>query len=253
MALLSPASDSLSSLDSKLRHSAYAHLRVARAQCVYGFYFRTSGDALLPLSLTTLLCVMLSPSSDHHITPQIYISYEICGARRCSIPFTPSGRVGTGGMYEPNQFVMNCGVVDPSAGPIRFLLLLLVTSTTATPSTFSCATLTTRPLSLTTLLCVMLSPSSDHHITPQIYISYEICGARRCSIPFTPSGRVILHPPFLSNSDLLKIGPRNNMMNWSYDVIAGPIPTTFYWHSFHPLLIRYPRWTRNCVTRLTLI
>ena len=27
---------------------------------------------------------------------------------------------GTGGMYEPNQFVMNCGVVDPSAGPIRF-------------------------------------------------------------------------------------------------------------------------------------
>ena len=23
-------------------------------------------------------------------------------------------------MYEPNQFVMNCGVVDPSAGPIRF-------------------------------------------------------------------------------------------------------------------------------------
>ena len=36
-ALLSPASESLSSLDSKLRHSAYAHLRVARAQCVYGF------------------------------------------------------------------------------------------------------------------------------------------------------------------------------------------------------------------------
>ena len=23
-------------------------------------------------------------------------------------------------MYEPNQFVMNCGVVDPDAGPIRF-------------------------------------------------------------------------------------------------------------------------------------
>ena len=71
--LLSPASDSLSSLDSKLRHSAYAHLRVARAQCVYGFYF-------LGFAAT------LSPSSDLHITPQIYISYEICGARRCSIP-----------------------------------------------------------------------------------------------------------------------------------------------------------------------
>ena len=23
-------------------------------------------------------------------------------------------------MYEPNQYVMNCGVVDPTAGPIRF-------------------------------------------------------------------------------------------------------------------------------------
>ena len=27
---------------------------------------------------------------------------------------------GTTGMYEPNQFVMNCGCIDPSAGPIRF-------------------------------------------------------------------------------------------------------------------------------------
>ena len=26
---------------------------------------------------------------------------------------------GTTGMYEPNQFVMNCGVVDFSAGPVR--------------------------------------------------------------------------------------------------------------------------------------
>ena len=24
------------------------------------------------------------------------------------------------GMYEPNQFVMNCGIADPTAGPIRF-------------------------------------------------------------------------------------------------------------------------------------
>ena len=23
-------------------------------------------------------------------------------------------------MYEPNQYVMNCGIVDPDAGPIRF-------------------------------------------------------------------------------------------------------------------------------------
>ena len=132
---LSPASDSLSSLDSKLRHSAYAHLRVARAQCVYGFIFsRIFGHVWMPyyrrraykrsrgsrdkysvhqkafsftagaspttatlssFSSVTLLqatwtsvapAATLSPSSDHHITPQIYISYEICGARRCSIP-----------------------------------------------------------------------------------------------------------------------------------------------------------------------
>ena len=30
-----------------------------------------------------------------------------------------NGRSNSGSMYEPNQFVMNCGVVDPSAGPIR--------------------------------------------------------------------------------------------------------------------------------------
>ena len=107
---------------------------------------------------------------------------------------------GTGGMYEPNQFVMNCGVVDPSAGPIRFSSLLLVTSTTATPSTFSCATLTTRPLSLTTLLCVMLSPSSDHHITPQISIASKFVGPVDVRSPNTPSGRVILSPPFLIES-----------------------------------------------------
>ena len=27
---------------------------------------------------------------------------------------------GTTGMYEPNQFVMNCGVADFSSGPVRF-------------------------------------------------------------------------------------------------------------------------------------
>ena len=28
-------------------------------------------------------------------------------------------RGNSGSMYEPNQFVMNCGVIDPTAGPIR--------------------------------------------------------------------------------------------------------------------------------------
>ena len=91
------------------------------------------------------------------------------------------------GMYEPNQFVMNCGIVSSGAGPIRFSspvarnlndgdgIYMLIRALQAA-------------LTSTIVLCVMLSPSSDHHITPQIYISYEICGARRCSIPNTPSG-----------------------------------------------------------------
>jgi len=33
-------------------------------------------------------------------------------------PIVYSEVPGTG-FYEPNQFVMNCGVVDPSAGPVR--------------------------------------------------------------------------------------------------------------------------------------
>ena len=35
--------------------------------------------------------------------------------------FSITGNVRTtGSMYEPNQFIMNCGVIDPTAGPIRF-------------------------------------------------------------------------------------------------------------------------------------
>lgn len=33
---------------------------------------------------------------------------------------TPNWLQLNGSMYEPNQYIMNCGVVDPSAGPIRF-------------------------------------------------------------------------------------------------------------------------------------
>ena len=35
-------------------------------------------------------------------------------------PIQVSTSATTPGMYEPNQFVMNCGVVDGNAGPIRF-------------------------------------------------------------------------------------------------------------------------------------
>ena len=85
-------------------------------------------------------------------------------------------------MYEPNQYVMNCGIVDPTAGPIRFsspisrnlnngdAIVLLVRHTLG-------GNMDIRGT------CRYAITSSDLHITPQIYISYEICGARRCSIP----------------------------------------------------------------------
>ena len=49
----------------------------------------------------------------------------LLGSCVCSSGTTPGNLTvniitGTTGMYEPNQFVMNCGVVDPEAGPIRF-------------------------------------------------------------------------------------------------------------------------------------
>ena len=31
----------------------------------------------------------------------------------------PAGSVNGNPMYEPNQYVMNCGVCDPNAGPVR--------------------------------------------------------------------------------------------------------------------------------------
>ena len=52
-------------------------------------------------------------------------------------------------LYEPNQYVMNCGVIDPSAGPIRFSspvarnlnsgdsIVLVVGKTSATAATYS--------------------------------------------------------------------------------------------------------------------
>ena len=79
-------------------------------------------------------------------------------------------------MYEPNQYVMNCGIVDPTAGPIRFsspisrnlnngdAIVLLVRHTLG-------GNMDIRGT------CRYAITLSDLHITPQIYISYEICGA----------------------------------------------------------------------------
>jgi len=64
-----------------------------------------------------------------HLTVTV-ASERDAGAFYWAIVYVPQGttpsnlqvNVGTGttGMYEPNQFVMNCGCIDPAAGPIRF-------------------------------------------------------------------------------------------------------------------------------------
>ena len=130
--------------------------------------------------------------------------------------------------------------------PITHLGRLLVVTSMMVTLLFFLSDLAARQTQLYRALVVMLSPSSDLHITPQIYISYEICGARRCSIPNTPSGAVILTRPFLS----LINGSRNVYNDFgANDVIAWSHNLNLDGHSFTPPLGRYPRWTRNCVTR----
>ena len=109
---------------------------------------------------------------------------------------------GTGGMYEPNQFVMNCGVVDPSAGPIRFsspvarnlndgdsIYLLVRNTNNTTAVTYNAVVRYAITL-------------SDHHITPQISIASKFVGPVDVRSPNTVrAGNTI---PALPNRKLLK-------------------------------------------------
>ena len=64
-----------------------------------------------------------------HLTVTV-ASESDAGAFYWAIVYVPQGTTasnlnvnrvtGSTGMYEPNQFVMNCGCIDPAAGPIRF-------------------------------------------------------------------------------------------------------------------------------------
>ena len=50
---------------------------------------------------------------------------DLVGSRVCSSGTTAGSiqlatTAALSDMYEPNQYVMNCGIVDPTAGPIRF-------------------------------------------------------------------------------------------------------------------------------------
>ena len=158
--LLSPTSYSLSRWTRNCVTRLVAHLRVAWAQCVYGFYFlldfptmpyyrrpfkrarygkrikysiqqkafqfnatggQTSGQLIVPA--TTLEGMR----KVKHITVNLA---GLAGQFWWAIVYVPQGTtpgsitIGdtTSGaaMYEPNQFCMNCGIVDDNAGPIRF-------------------------------------------------------------------------------------------------------------------------------------
>ena len=78
-------------------------------------------------------------------------------------------------MYEPNQYVMNCGIVDPTAGPIRFSSPISRNLNKGDALSFVRHTLGGN-MDIRGTCRYAISPSSDLHITPQIYISYEICG-----------------------------------------------------------------------------
>lgn len=61
--------------------------------------------------------VSLVPQGDDLATPVWWaLVYVPEGTQAGSLNFTNT----TASLYEPNQFVINCGISDPTAGPIRF-------------------------------------------------------------------------------------------------------------------------------------
>ena len=161
-------------------------------------------------SLSSLLrllrgCAGQASHSQPNAYPRSGWRADLVGSRVCSSGTTAGSiqlatTAALSDMYEPNQYVMNCGIVDPTAGPIRFSSLSVATSTTETQSSFSSVTLLVATWTSAALVAT-LSPSSDLHITPQIYISYEICGARRCSILHRQGGNTVPPLPIDLNSE----------------------------------------------------
>ena len=84
----------------------------------------------LPRSLSSLLRLLRMRKVKHltvNLTPildqdggQIWwaLVYVPQGTTAGSIQLATTAALSD--MYEPNQYVMNCGIVDPTAGPIRF-------------------------------------------------------------------------------------------------------------------------------------
>ena len=110
-----------------------------------------------------------------HLMVNLTIDPDSVGPMWWAIVYVPQGTtVGSinvttsasaTGMYEPNQFVMNCGIADPTAGPIRFSSPVAhPTSTTETQSHWSSGT-PTQQQELLWERVVMLSPSNKHQFT----------------------------------------------------------------------------------------
>lgn len=62
-----------------------------------------------------------------HLTVSVANFYSASTCMYWALVYVPQGTsvgslsvTGQTGMYEPNQYVMNCGVVDFQAGPVRF-------------------------------------------------------------------------------------------------------------------------------------
>ena len=67
----------------------------------------------ITLNLTMTATSTIAPNIDNTYPLYWAIVYVPQGTLIGSLNFNNS-------LYEPNQYVMNCGIVDPSAGPIRF-------------------------------------------------------------------------------------------------------------------------------------
>ena len=68
-------------------------------------------------------------------------------------------RATPGSMYEPNQFVMNCGVIDPTAGPIRIYSPISRNLNDGDKISPSSVLLLMGRLQLSLSVCAMPSPS----------------------------------------------------------------------------------------------
>ena len=152
-----------------------------------------------------------------HLMVNLTIDPDSVGPMWWAIVYVPQGTtVGSinvttsasaTGMYEPNQFVMNCGIADPTAGPIRF----------SSP--------VARNLNDGDAIALVVRHTNSAARTVMRTCRYAITLNKHQFIN-TPSGAVILHRPFLS----LKNSASTYIMTWHYDVIflALSYPITFF-------------------------